>query len=126
MPPSPVTSMKPPKSIFDIDSPPRHAPPTASITSSTLAEPKIRHELGHIFDSDGEEDVKPEIKKEPSVAGSMAVKLNKVEEMTGFEKLRDGCSSIKLPKDEPKSMLVSIPMQVIIKFASFDLTEFST
>merc|ERR1712083_174811 len=40
--------------------------------------------------------------REISPAGSVAsLKLAKVEEMTGFEKLRDGRSTIKLPKTEP-------------------------
>lgn len=62
---------------------------------------------GDIFEPDTEE-VKP---KKEELDQRASIKLNKVEEMSGFEKLRDGSSSIKLPKDEPKSMLVSIPLQ---------------
>jgi len=140
--PAPVTSMKPPKSIFDIDSPPplppppsssRHshqAPPTSAgshsqpapppITSSTLSQPKIEKlEPDDIFEPDpvvnSSMDHQKGVKNEPSGA---SLKLEKVEEMTGFEKLRDGRSSIKVPHppgdpvggSEPKSMVVSIPL----------------
>merc|ERR1711899_143576 len=154
MPPSPVTSMKPPKSIFDIDSPPasmpapkshsrNHRPPThltqqpppPPITSSTLSQPKVEKlDIGDIFEPDMEDASTTHTSsrrerttsgREISPAGSVAsLKLAKVEEMTGFEKLRDGRSTIKLPKTEPdqtvqhqqqpqqptKSMVVSIPL----------------
>ena len=84
-PPPPPPNSKPPKSIFDIDS-----PPPLSMSSTTLSKP-VKLEMGDIFED--ETDTKPKTRDiSPSV-----VKLNKVEDMSGFEKLRDGRSSIKIP-----------------------------
>merc|ERR550534_2267990 len=179
MPPSSgdlrVTSMKPPKSIFDIGSPPasmpapkshnsqssRHhgghhqqppasghliqQPPPPPITSSTLSQPKVEKlDIGDVFEPDMEDNMTTNshhtfptnthnpVKRERTISET-SVGLAGVEEMTGFEKLRDGRSSIKMPKTDPtggpgghpghhhhqqahgqqqptKSMVVSIPL----------------
>ena len=101
-------------------------------------------DIGDIFEPDMEDNVTTNshhtfptnthnpVKRERTISET-SVKLAKVEEMTGFEKLRDGRSSIKMPKTEPmgghgghsghhhhqqahgqqqptKSMVVSIPL----------------
>ena len=107
-PETPVSSNRPLKSIFDIDSPP--ALPTTSMTS-TLSNP-VKLEMGDIFEDE------PETKPKTRDISPSVVKLNKVEDMRGFEKLRDGRSSIKIehnshsiktePVDHHKSMVVDI------------------
>ena len=92
-------------------------------------------DIGDIFEPDMEDTTttippNPHPVKRERTISETSVKLAKVEEMTGFEKLRDGRSSIKLPKTEhgvhpeghpqghphhhqqqpPKSMVVSIPL----------------
>ena len=127
-PETPVSSNRPLKSIFDIDSPP--ALPTTSM-STTLSNP-VKLELGDIFEDE------PETKPKTRDISPSVVKLNKVEDMRGFEKLRDGRSSIKIehnsrsiktePTDLPKStMMVDIGKldianfggKVIIKMINF-------
>ena len=100
-------------------------------------------DIGDIFEPDMEDNMTTNshhtfptnthnpVKRERTISET-SVKLAKVEEMTGFEKLRDGRSSIKMPKTEPmggpgghpghhhqqahgqqqptKSMVVSIPL----------------
>lgn len=78
--------------------------------TSTLSKPVDKFEMGDIFED--EPETKPKTREI-----SPSVKLNKVEDMRGFEKLRDGRSSIKIdpdrpvksePTDMPKSMVVDI------------------
>merc|ERR1711862_862413 len=107
-------------------------PPPPPVTSSTLSQPKVEKlDIGDIFEPDMEDTTttippNPHPVKRERTISETSVKLAKVEEMTGFEKLRDGRSSIKLPKTEhgahpeghphhhqqqpTKSMVVSIPL----------------
>lgn len=112
-------------------------PPPPPITSSTLSQPKVeKMDIGDIFEPEPEDTGTPISHstgsgRQRTISGreiSPSLKMAKVEEMTGFEKLRDGRSSIKLPKNEvktepggghhgqqqpqqpTKSMVVSIPL----------------
>ena len=72
-------------------------------------------DIGDIFEPDTEDTttittgtpiLQSTVKRERTISGreiSPNLKLAKVEEMTGYEKLRDGRSSIKLPKNEVKT-----------------------
>ena len=81
-------------------------------------------DIGDIFEPDTEDTttittgtpiLQSTVKRERTISGreiSPNLKLAKVEEMTGYEKLRDGRSSIKLPKNEVKTEIKTEPGQV--------------
>ena len=81
-------------------------------------------DIGDIFEPDTEDTTaittgtpisQSTVKRERTISGreiSPNLKLAKVEEMTGYEKLRDGRSSIKLPKNEVKTEIKTEPGQV--------------
>ena len=78
-------------------------------------------DIGDIFEPDTEDTttittgtpiLQSTVKRERTISGreiSPNLKLAKVEEMTGYEKLRDGRSSIKLPKNEVKTEIKTEP-----------------
>jgi len=100
-------------------------PPPPPITSSTLSQPKVEKlDIGDIFEPDTEDTttittgtpiLQSTVKRERTISGreiSPNLRLAGVEEMTGYEKLRDGRSSIKLPKNEVKTEIKTEPGQV--------------
>ena len=111
---------KPPRSIFDIDSPPPTTMNTSTSSLSMSLSNPVKMEMGDIFENETDHQTDQTKPKSGRDISPSVVKLNKVENMTGFEKLRDGRPSIKVPHNQikqevkqefmpdPNSMVVSI------------------
>ena len=128
-PPPLVVDKKPPRSIFDIDSP----PPTTMSTSSSimsLSNP-VKLEMGDIFENDDQNQTDQTKPKSGRDISPSVVKLNKVENMSGFEKLRDGRPSIKVPnnikqevKQEIKQEFIPDPNSMVVSIGELEIKNY--
>merc|ERR1719245_2012709 len=103
--------------------------PSTSLSKKTTPSPTKQSKQRSLFSPPAEAASNPPpsfVKTEPRTrttsssssasATSPSVKLSKLEQMPGYEKLKDGRTSVRLPKEErttatpPTSMKVSIPM----------------
>ena len=139
-PPPPLPLMgvdkKPPRSIFDIDSPPPTTMNTSTSSLSMSLSNPVKMEMGDIFENETDHQTDQTKPKSGRDISPSVVKLNKVENMTGFEKLRDGRPSIKVPHNQikqdvkqefmpdPNSMVVSIGELQKIFFVKLNLYLF--
>ena len=93
----------------------------------------VKMEMGDIFENETDHQTDQTKPKSGRDISPSVVKLNKVENMTGFEKLRDGRPSIKVPHNQikqevkqefmpdPNSMVVSIGELQIFFFVKLNL-----
>merc|ERR1712008_663717 len=121
----------------DIDSPPptQTMMSTSASLSMSLSNP-MKLEMGDIFDTseaDMNNQTDPSKPKSGRDISPSVVKLNKVENMTGFEKLRDGRPSIKVPsnnqnikqevKQEIKQEFIPDPNSMVVSIAPPEQTH---
>merc|ERR1712183_584279 len=83
--------------------------------------------MGDIFEN---EDLQTDNKPKSRDISPSVVKLNKVENMSGFEKLRDGRPSIKVPnnikqevKQEIKQEFIPDPNSMVVSIAPPEQTQ---
>merc|ERR1711899_371795 len=130
-PPPPLPLMgvdkKPPRSIFDIDSPPPTTMNTSTSSLSMSLSNPVKMEMGDIFENETDQQTDQTKPKSGRDISPSVVKLNKVENMTGFEKLRDGRPSIKVPhnqiKQEVKQEFMPDPNSMVVSIAPPELTH---
>merc|ERR1712072_478586 len=104
---------------------------STSSSIMSLSNP-VKLEMGDIFENEADQNNQTDQTKPKSgrdISPSV-VKLNKVENMTGFEKLRDGRPSIKVPnnikqevKQEIKQEFIPDPNSMVVSIAPPEQTH---